>query len=293
MRPAWSCGLLTKAPSTIARSPISSVSPSTSPDVEGRNRSAAGVLEFSLSRRPDHAPRVLAYQLQSDAFGDLDKSIRRNLRSEKDDGSGVPFDRRAPQTRQGVALKAGALLVREWKGRLAPQIAAAPPPPLHLVEARLVAPSVIDPRWASRSRVGDGGGVFEAMGAGSGLSYQLGGSGHSRCAVSALVSRSLTRLDGSRDFQRLPPPNAQVRHGAAGWRWRVKRVASPEASTRRRSFSCAPCSDLLSQPCLPPGIRSLQHSRACLVKRPRAWRQRWSWRLVRRRRETDNSVPAL
>ena len=43
MRPAWSCGLLTKAPSTIARSPISSVSPSTSPDVEGRNRSAAMV----------------------------------------------------------------------------------------------------------------------------------------------------------------------------------------------------------------------------------------------------------
>ena len=62
--------------------------------------------------------RVLAYRLQSDAFGDLDKSIRRNLRSEKDDGAGVPFDRRAPQTRQRVALKAGALLVREWKGRL-------------------------------------------------------------------------------------------------------------------------------------------------------------------------------
>ena len=62
--------------------------------------------------------RVLAYRLQSDAFGDLDKTIRRNLRSEKDDGAGVPFDRRAPQTRQGVALKAGALLVREWKGRL-------------------------------------------------------------------------------------------------------------------------------------------------------------------------------
>src|SRR5271165_599087 len=72
---------------------------------------------------PAHLPRwllmrVLAYRLQSDAFGDLDKSIRRNLRSEKDDGAGVPFDRRAPQTRQGVALKAGALLVREWKGRL-------------------------------------------------------------------------------------------------------------------------------------------------------------------------------
>ena len=54
--------------------------------------------------------RVLAYRLQSNAFGDLDKSIRRNLRSEKDDRAGVPFDRRAPQTRQGVALKAGAFV---------------------------------------------------------------------------------------------------------------------------------------------------------------------------------------
>ena len=31
--------------------------------------------------------RVLAYQLQSNAFGGLDKSIRRNLRSEKDNGA--------------------------------------------------------------------------------------------------------------------------------------------------------------------------------------------------------------
>jgi len=72
---------------------------------------------------PAHLPRwllirVLAYRLQSDVFGDLDKSIRRILRSEKDEGGGVPFDRRAPQTREGVGLKAGALLVREWKGRL-------------------------------------------------------------------------------------------------------------------------------------------------------------------------------
>ena len=72
---------------------------------------------------PAHLPRwllmrVLAYRLQSDAFGDLDKSIRRTLRSEKDDGAGVSFDKRAPQARQGVAVKAGALLVREWKGRL-------------------------------------------------------------------------------------------------------------------------------------------------------------------------------
>ena len=62
---------------------------------------------------PAHLPRwllmrVLAYRLQSDAFGDLDKSIRRILRSGKEDGVGAPFDRRAPQTREGSGLKAGA-----------------------------------------------------------------------------------------------------------------------------------------------------------------------------------------
>jgi hypothetical protein len=62
--------------------------------------------------------KMLAYRLQSNAFGDLDKSIRRILRSGKDDGVGAPFDRREPQTREGLGLKAGALLVREWNGRL-------------------------------------------------------------------------------------------------------------------------------------------------------------------------------
>jgi hypothetical protein len=62
--------------------------------------------------------KVLAYRLQSDAFGDLDKAIRRILRSGEKDGVGAPFDRRAPQTREGLGLKAGALLVREWNGRL-------------------------------------------------------------------------------------------------------------------------------------------------------------------------------
>jgi hypothetical protein len=72
---------------------------------------------------PTHLPRWLlmrglAYRLQSDAFGGLDKSIRRILRSGKVDGVGAPFDRRAPQTREGLGLKSGALLVREWNGRL-------------------------------------------------------------------------------------------------------------------------------------------------------------------------------
>jgi hypothetical protein len=62
--------------------------------------------------------KVLAYRLQSDSFGDLDKSIRRILRCGREDGVGPPFDRRAPQTREGLGLRAGALLVREWNGKL-------------------------------------------------------------------------------------------------------------------------------------------------------------------------------
>jgi len=62
--------------------------------------------------------RVLAYRLQADAFGDLDKSIQRMLRSNKERDAATPFDRRAPQTREGASLKVGALLVREWKGKL-------------------------------------------------------------------------------------------------------------------------------------------------------------------------------
>jgi Protein of unknown function (DUF2924) len=62
--------------------------------------------------------RVLAYRLQADAFGGLDKSIQRMLRSKEGEGAAVPFEQRAPQTRDGVGLKAGALLVREWNGKL-------------------------------------------------------------------------------------------------------------------------------------------------------------------------------
>jgi hypothetical protein len=62
--------------------------------------------------------KVLAYRLQSDAFGDLDKSIRRILRFGKEEGVDAPFDRRLPQTREGLGLRTGALLMREWNGRL-------------------------------------------------------------------------------------------------------------------------------------------------------------------------------
>jgi len=62
--------------------------------------------------------RVLAYRLQADALGGLDKSIQRVLASSREQNAAVPFDRRAPRTQDGVGLKAGAMLVREWKGKL-------------------------------------------------------------------------------------------------------------------------------------------------------------------------------
>jgi hypothetical protein len=74
---------------------------------------------------PKHLPtwlfvKLLAYRLQVAAFGDLEKSTRRLIEN-KSDASGAhaaPFDRRAPQSRDGIALKPGALLVREWQGKL-------------------------------------------------------------------------------------------------------------------------------------------------------------------------------
>ena len=72
---------------------------------------------------PVHLPRwlllrVLGYRLQAAVFGDLDRATRRIVRGESDNGAGARFDRRVPQTREGVGLKAGALLVREWQGNL-------------------------------------------------------------------------------------------------------------------------------------------------------------------------------
>jgi hypothetical protein len=77
-------------------------------------------------RAPDHLPRwllakVLGHRLQAAALGDLDKPVRRLIQDEGDrDGgrSAAPFDRRDPQTQGGIGLKAGALLVREWQGKL-------------------------------------------------------------------------------------------------------------------------------------------------------------------------------
>jgi hypothetical protein len=75
---------------------------------------------------PAHLPgwllmRVLAYRIQAAAFGDLERAILRRLREPRDEafesGRARPFVTRGPTTREGVGLKSGALLVREWKDR--------------------------------------------------------------------------------------------------------------------------------------------------------------------------------
>ena len=76
---------------------------------------------------PAHLPgwlftRVLAYRIQAAALGDLNRATLRRLREPKDEafelGGARPFATRGPTTREGVGLKSGALVVREWKGRL-------------------------------------------------------------------------------------------------------------------------------------------------------------------------------
>jgi hypothetical protein len=61
------------------------------------------------------------YRLQADAFGGLDKSIQRMLRSHKEQSSAVPFERRAPQTRDGVGLKAAGSRCR-WNVRFCEEV---------------------------------------------------------------------------------------------------------------------------------------------------------------------------
>ena len=76
---------------------------------------------------PVHLPRwlllrVLAYRIQAAALGCLDKETLRVLRQPK--GQTIhsldsrPFEPRIPKTREGTTLIAGALLTREWNGKL-------------------------------------------------------------------------------------------------------------------------------------------------------------------------------
>ena len=77
---------------------------------------------------PAHLPgwllaRLLAYRIQAAAFGDLDRAILRRLREVKGEALAgpdkpPPFATRGPTTREGVGLKSGALVVREWNGRI-------------------------------------------------------------------------------------------------------------------------------------------------------------------------------
>jgi len=76
---------------------------------------------------PAHLPRwlllkVLAYQIQVAALGGPDKATLRVIRQPKgqtlDLAESGPFETRIPSTREGVDLRAGAVLVREWKGKL-------------------------------------------------------------------------------------------------------------------------------------------------------------------------------
>jgi hypothetical protein len=75
---------------------------------------------------PAHLPRwllmrILAYRLQAAALGDLNKATVRSIcasRGDAIDFVGSPFKARKPRTRDGIGLNPGALLVREWKGKL-------------------------------------------------------------------------------------------------------------------------------------------------------------------------------
>jgi hypothetical protein len=76
---------------------------------------------------PAHLPawllaRVLAFRLQAQAFGDVSAATLRKVRRGAADGeadpAAAPFANRSPTTREGVDLRPGALLAREWRGKL-------------------------------------------------------------------------------------------------------------------------------------------------------------------------------
>ena len=65
--------------------------------------------------------RVLAYRMQAAALGGLDAEIWRKIRgssAEADGDTAARFASRSPATKEGVLLRPGALLVREWQGQL-------------------------------------------------------------------------------------------------------------------------------------------------------------------------------
>jgi hypothetical protein len=64
----------------------------------------------------------MAYRIQAIALGGLNKETLRVLRQPNGQrleySDARPFEARRPTTRDGASLRAGALLVREWNGKL-------------------------------------------------------------------------------------------------------------------------------------------------------------------------------
>jgi len=98
---------------------------------------------------PAHLPRwlllrVLGYRIQAAALGGLDKETLRVIRQPKgqtvDSPVSRPFEARIPTTREGATLKAGALLTREWNGKLETEVFIALPnnPLIRLEEAAAI-----------------------------------------------------------------------------------------------------------------------------------------------------------
>ena len=121
-----------EAPPRPAPAPSSSAAPSLEERIAGLADLDADPLRLQWRNHlggtaPAHLPRwlllrILAYRMQAVALGDLDKATLRIIRQSKGDGgedsANRPFEPRDPATRDGIGLKAGALLVREWNGRL-------------------------------------------------------------------------------------------------------------------------------------------------------------------------------
>ena len=65
--------------------------------------------------------RVLAYRLQAEALGDLDPATLRRLEragEEKGEAVAAPFANRRPPRARASISRPGAMLAREWRGRL-------------------------------------------------------------------------------------------------------------------------------------------------------------------------------
>ncbi len=74
---------------------------------------------------PAHLPgwllaRLLTFRLQAQTFGDVDPVVLRKLKRGEfaGDSDFVPFAVRSAATRDGANLRPGALLAREWRGKL-------------------------------------------------------------------------------------------------------------------------------------------------------------------------------